>query len=130
MRPPGARPVFILLIYRDPETWDPLSATQRAAVAREHDAFQASVSELVFTEALDDPAQTVTVRVRSGKPAVTRTRYLDTRAFVCGYYLIDSDSRDRAVELASRVPDARYAAVEVHELTYQFGTQFAEDADG
>lgn len=104
--------MFILLIYRDSATWASLTADQRAAVARDHDAFQPSVTEIELTEAFADLPQAATVRVRDGDTSVTEAPYLDTPANLCGYYLIDCTSRDRAIELAARIPDARYAAVE------------------
>jgi hypothetical protein len=119
--------VYILLIHRAPATWDALTAEQRGAVAREHDAFQRSVAELVFTEAFADPAEAVMVRVRDGKADVIAPPYAAPRVDLRGYYLIDCSRRDRAIALAARVPDARYAAVEVRELTHQFGTRFPDD---
>ena len=115
--------MFILLIYRDPSAWGALTDAERAGVARGHDAFQRSVREMVFTEALAEPRATRTVRVRDGQVAVAHAPYLKTRSFLCGYYLIDSERLDRAIELAARVPEAHYAAVEVRELIGQFGTE-------
>lgn len=120
--------MYILLIYRDPAAWRSLTAGERAAVAREHDAFQRSVTELVFAEAFADPARAATVRVRDGRARAVAGLYLDGPAFLSGYYLVDCDRRERALELAARVPDARHAAVEVRELTYQFGTEYAAGA--
>lgn len=116
--------MFILLIYRDPRRWDALSAAERAAAAREHDEFQRSVPEMAFVETLTEPTETTTVRVRAGRVTATNAPYLETPAFLCGYYLVDCEVRERAIELAAALPDARYAAVEVRELTYQFGTGF------
>jgi hypothetical protein len=91
--------VYILLIYRDPDAWRTLRRDERAAVSRDHDAFQRSVPEIVFTEAFADPAD-----------------------------VVDCDSRERAIELAARIPEARQAGVEIRELTYQFGTMFDAEA--
>jgi hypothetical protein len=109
--------MYALLIYRDPATWNALSAEQRAAVAGEHDAFRRSVPELVLTESFAHPAETTTIRARGDATIAVTGPYVDTPAHLCGYYLVDCVSRDRAIQLACRLPDARYAAVEVRELT-------------
>jgi len=81
----------------------------------------------VFTEAFADPAEAVILRVRDGKANVIAPPHAAPPVDLCGYYLIDCSSRDRAIALATLVPDARYASVEVRELTHQFGTRFPAD---
>jgi hypothetical protein len=45
--------------------------------------------------------------------------------FICGYYVVDIASRERAVELAALIPDARYAAVELREIVCEDGPDAA-----
>jgi hypothetical protein len=115
---------YILLIYRDSATWESMTDEQRREIARGHDRFQSTVSEMVFTEALADPSQTIVVRVRGDASKATPGPYQETRHFLCGYYLVDC-AGERAVELAALVPEARYTAVEVRPLTVQLGTEFS-----
>jgi hypothetical protein len=117
---------YMLLICMDPEIWESLPEEDRNQVFRDHDAFIKMITEsgeMVGTEALADPSNSATVRVRDGVPAVTEGPYVAAREFFCGYYLVDCDSRQRAIELAALVPDARYTAMEVRPFMSQGGTE-------
>ncbi|MGJ4845359.1 YciI family protein [Leifsonia sp. Le1] len=57
-----------------------------------------------------------TVRVRGGRLYVTDGPFAETKEWVAGYDVIDCDSMDAAVDLASRHPMARFGRIEVREL--------------
>jgi hypothetical protein len=110
---------YLLLIYMNPSIWESLSDEQREGVFRGHDEFQQLIresGEMIGTEALADPSNSAVVRVRGGVPAVTDGPYAAADEFCCGYYLVDCETRERAVELAALVPDAQYTAMEVRPL--------------
>jgi hypothetical protein len=109
----------MLLIQFDPAIWDGLSEAQRNGVFAGHEAFQKLTresGEFVATEALADPSNSATVRVRNGATQVSDEPYAPAASYVCGWYIVDCESRDRAVELAALVPDAAYTAMEVRPL--------------
>jgi hypothetical protein len=113
---------FMLLIYFDPKTWDSLGEAQRNEVFAGHLRFQEVIKEsgeMLATEALADPSNSATVRVRNGRPEVSDGPYLPSDTFFCGWYLVDCESKERAVELAGLVPDAAYTAMEVRPLMGQ-----------
>jgi hypothetical protein len=115
---------YMLLIYMNPAIWESLSDEQRNEVFSGHEAFQRTITEsgeMIGTEALADPTNSATVRVRDGVPAVKDGPYLESAEFFCGYYLVDCESRERAIELAALVPDARYTAMEVRPFMNQGG---------
>jgi hypothetical protein len=110
---------YLLLIYFNPTTWDSLTAEEHQAVFSGHEAFIKAIretGELVGTEALANPSQSTVVRVRDGVPVVTDGPYLETKEFFAGFYLVDCESRERAIELAAMIPDARFAAMEVRPV--------------
>jgi len=45
--------------------------------------------------------------------------YVESEAFLCGYYVVDVESEERAVELAAKIPDAEYTAVEVRKVVHE-----------
>jgi hypothetical protein len=47
---------------------------------------------------------------------VTDGPYLEAKEYVAGYYLLDCESKERAIELAAQIPDAKYTAIEVRPL--------------
>jgi hypothetical protein len=57
------------------------------------------------------------VRVQNGSALTTDGPFADTKEVFGGYYVFDADNLDEALELAARVPAARYGgAVEVRPL--------------
>ena len=68
-------------------------------------------------EGLGLPETATTVRVLDGKPLITDGPFADTKEALGGYFLFEAASLDAALELAVRVPAARYGgAVEVRPI--------------
>jgi hypothetical protein len=65
---------------------------------------------------LDLPSKSKTVRVRDGETLVTDGPYVETKELVGGYFLVELDDLDQAIELAARVPVARKGSVEIRPL--------------
>jgi hypothetical protein len=114
----------MLMIYFNPTTWDSLTEDERNEVFGEHGRFIELIrgtGEFVGTEALSDPSHSSTVRVRGGVPAVTDGPFVESKEYLAGYYIVDCDSRERAIELAAMIPDAKYVGMEVRPLMSQDG---------
>jgi len=47
------------------------------------------------------------VSVRNGQPVVTDGPFLESKEYLGGFYLIDCESKERAIELASADPGRR-----------------------
>lgn len=56
------------------------------------------------------------VRVRGGKAMVTTGPFAETREALGGYFLVEADSDEEAVQIASRLPGAQLGTVEVRPL--------------
>ena len=113
---------FLVLIYGNPESravWDSLSDEQKkegmAGYAALHEAL-ASRGELVASESLDDPGLTKQVLVRDGRPMTTDGPFAEVKEQLAGFYLLDCDSMDRAVEIVAQIPEAPYSVVEVRPV--------------
>ena len=65
---------------------------------------------------LAPPRRARTVRVRNGKPMITDGPFAETKEAVGGFDIIDCDSMEEAVEIASAHPVARSGAIEVRPL--------------
>jgi hypothetical protein len=107
---------YMLLIYQNPAAWDSLGADERDQLVREAGAIVdelAKSGEWVGGEGLASSTRAKTVRVRDGTPAVTDGPYLESKEHLAGYCLFDCDTEERALEIATRWPDARYWAVEL-----------------
>ncbi|MFB9839449.1 YciI family protein [Actinoallomurus acaciae] len=122
---------YLLLIYGNPRNWehplflrDPrflaLPETEREELTRQAEALRGELTEsgeLLMGVALADPGSTRTVRVRDGAPATTDGPYIEAKEHLAGYLMVDCETPERAAEIASRLPEARFAAVEVTPIT-------------
>lgn len=114
---------FLLIMHNNPQIWDALPEEVRDEVMQGHGAFMETIKksgEMISTAALADPSQSAVVRVRGGVPAVTDGPYLEAKEYLGGYYLVECDSRERALELAALIPDAGVEGlgIEVRPVVY------------
>jgi hypothetical protein len=105
---------YVLLIYQ-PSKFDPsaLSVDDHKGIAAEYGALSATpgVTPGLPMGFLKDA---VTVRVQDGKTVTASGPYVGDEGAVGGYLVYEADSKEQAIELASRVPAARLGgAVEV-----------------
>ncbi|HEV7789563.1 MAG TPA: YciI family protein [Pseudonocardia sp.] len=119
---------FLLIMHNNPAVWDALTESERDEVMTGHGDFIKAIQEsgeMIVTQALADPSNTVVVRVRGGVPVVTDGPYLEAKEFLGGYYLIDVASRERAIELAAMIPDARFEGlgIEVRPVMFSAGME-------
>ena len=63
------------------------------------------------------------VSVRDGQPVVTDGPFLEAKEYLGGFYLIDCENKERAIELAARIPDAAIEGlgVEVRQVMFSDG---------
>ena len=63
------------------------------------------------------PVATATsVRVREGRRVVTDGPFAETREQLGGYYVIEAKDLDEAINIAERVPPARFGTVEIRPV--------------
>jgi hypothetical protein len=117
---------YMLLIYQNPSAFEALSEEERNTVFGEVDQIVNELTESgewLGGQGLADPSNTKTVKVRNGVPAVTDGPYLESKEHLVGYCLFECESVERATDIATRWPDARYWAVEVRPLMDAAGTE-------
>ncbi len=103
---------YALLIYVDPNAQDGTSEEERAAVTREYMAMYED--ERVHSGAHLKGIETATV-VRDD--LVTDGPFANTKEIFGGFFLIEADDLDGALEIAKRVPATRAGgAVEVRPI--------------
>jgi len=113
---------YLILIYSNPRSravWEQLSELQRMEFGRGHGAFReelAESGELVESEGLADPSLAKRVSVRKGRTLTSDGPFAEVKEHLAGFYLIECESMERAVELAARVPDAFLNEVEVRPV--------------
>ena len=104
---------YMLLIYGDEQALDADERekcyVESAGIARDLNAS----GQYLGASPLHLTSTATSVRVRDGKRLVTDGPFAETREQLGGYYLIDATDLDEAIEIAARIPDARWDRVEI-----------------
>ena len=71
---------------------------------------------LVSRERLRSTSLSTIVRVRDGGLVVADGPFAETKEQIAGFYIIDCEDLDEAIEVASRNPGARHGTIEVRPV--------------
>jgi hypothetical protein len=113
---------YLILIYSNPTTrkaWDGLPRAQRAEGLRTYAAFREDLvasGELIVSGPLADPSLAKRVLVQEGRTMTTDGPFAEVKEHLAGFFLLECESMDRAIERAAQVPEAAYGLVEVRPL--------------
>jgi hypothetical protein len=112
----------MILIHSNPqsrEIWESFSDAQKAEGYAEYAALGDDLTasgELIVAEALADSSLTKTVTVTDGKTIPSDGPFAEAKELLAGFFLIECDGMDRAIEIAARVPEAELGLVEVRPI--------------
>jgi hypothetical protein len=67
-------------------------------------------------EALQPTASATTLRVRNGKVSTTDGPFAETKEQLAGFYLLDARDLNEAIQLAGKIPPARYGSIEIRPI--------------
>jgi hypothetical protein len=116
---------YMVLIYNNPESrrlWETFSEAQQAEGLQAYAALNEDLArsgELIVAEALADPAEAKRVTVRDGRAVTSDGPYAEAKEHLAGFYLVECESIERAVDIAARIPEAPIGTIEVRPiLTY------------
>lgn len=101
---------YALMIYAEPGYDDALPDAERAAALAEYVAL-ADDARCVETARLQPVETATTVRVVGGRTLMTDGPFADTKEVLGGFCLVEAADLDEAVELAARIPAARFGGV-------------------
>jgi hypothetical protein len=65
---------------------------------------------------LQPPGAAITVRVRGGQALTTDGPFVETKEQLGGYFAIQAKDMNEAIQVASRIPGARFGCVEVRPI--------------
>ena len=66
--------------------------------------------------ALQHTSTSTSVRVRAGKTETMDGPFAETKERLGGYYVLDCESLDQAIEMAALIPDAKWGTVELRPV--------------
>jgi hypothetical protein len=109
---------YLLQIYSGPATgeFERLSEDEQNAIVGEYRAIGASPA-VIGGEQLQPIETATTVRVENGQTLLTDGPFVEAKEHLGGYYVVDADDLDAALEIAARIPAARMGgAIEVRPV--------------
>jgi hypothetical protein len=120
---------YLILIYGNAESraiWESFTDEQRAEGFAYYGKLTeelAASGELIVTEALADASGTKRVSVRDGTTVATDGPFAEAKELLAGFFLVECDGIERAVEIAGRMPEAEFGLVEVRPVLDLGGTE-------
>jgi hypothetical protein len=107
---------YILQIYPAIDEFEGLSEDEQNAVVDEYRAISQSPA-VIGGDQLQPVETATTLRIENGQTLLTDGPFVEAKEHLGGYYLVDADDLDGALEIAARIPAARMGgAVEVRPL--------------
>jgi hypothetical protein len=114
---------YLLLIHqgdtptpRDPEAWAQLSEEEQNGVYADYQAINQTPGVTSGLQ-LAEPDTATTVRVENGETLTTDGPFVAVKEALGGYLVYEADDLDAAIELAARIPAARFGgAIEVRPI--------------
>ena len=117
---------YLCLIYENEREWETLPQGQVEAVMGEYFSFTDEIrrnGKYIAGEALQPTQTATTVRVRNGKVSTTDGPFAETKEQLGGFYLIEAKDLNDAIQVAAKIPSARFGTIEVRPVV-----DFSEEA--
>jgi hypothetical protein len=100
---------YMFLIYSREGDFAEASAADRERIKAEHWAVMDETKRRGIFEAgepLQPTATATTIRKENGKPLVLDGPFAETKEQLAGYYILDCENLDEAIEWAKKIPTA------------------------
>ena len=110
---------YLCLIYDTESNMGKMPKEQSDAILGEYFAFTEGIRKSghhIGGEALLPTQSATTVRVRNGKVSTTDGPFAETKEQLGGYYLINAKDLNDAIQVAAKIPSARYGSIEVRPI--------------
>ena len=110
---------YLALVYYDENIMNAMSADEWASLNREciacSDGLQAS-GHMLGGAPLESINTATTLRVRNGKLSITDGPFAETKEQLAGFYMLEARDLNEAIQLAGKIPPARYGSIEVRPV--------------
>jgi hypothetical protein len=119
---------YLCTIYGDESQMASATPEQVNEMLEAYGAFGQEAGDAILGgEGLQPTSTATTVRVRDGERMLTDGPFAETKEQLGGFYLLECNSLDEAIELAAKIPGAQFGSVEVRPVM-NYDSAGAEDA--
>ena len=115
---------YLCLVYLDEKRLDELPDEDCV----EFDSGIRESGHCLASEALQSVQTATTVRMRNGRLSVTDGPFAETKEQLAGFYMIEANDLNEAIQIAARIPPARVGSIEVRPIRPIRETVAAEKA--
>src|SRR3954470_3582405 len=110
---------YLMLICTEETADEASSPEEQAAGMAEYGVFMEEMGKrgvLQGGERLRPTTDATTVRVRDGEIVTSDGPFAETKEQVGGYYMVDCKDLDEAIEVAAKIPGAKFGSIEVRPI--------------
>ena len=108
---------YLCTIYGEESQWSNATPEQMAEVMAAYGAFGEEAAGVIRGgEGLELSSAATTVRVRDGERLLSDGPFAETKEQLGGFYLLECDSLDEAIDWAAKIPGAATGSVEVRPV--------------
>jgi hypothetical protein len=110
---------YLCLVYDDEKNLDAMSESEFVGLVAQCLAVDEELRKdghVIASEALQPVQTATTVRVRNGKVSTIDGPFAETKEQLGGFFLIEANDLEDAIQVASRIPSARLGSIEVRPV--------------
>jgi hypothetical protein len=110
---------YLCLIYDDEKGMAAMAKADMDAMMGDYFTFTDDIKKsghYVAGEALHPVATATTLRTRNGKTTTTDGPFAETKEQLGGFYLIEAKDLNEALQIAGRIPSAKFGSIEVRPV--------------
>jgi hypothetical protein len=110
---------YLCLVYDDERNLDAMSNGEFEGLVAQCLAVDEELRKsgrVIASEALQPVQTATTVRVRNGKVSTVDGPFAETKEQLGGFFLIDAQDLDEAIQVAAKIPSARLGSIEVRPI--------------
>ena len=107
---------YMLLIYADEQLWTESERAQCYGESTQLAQLLQANGKYLSANPLQSVVTATSVQVRDGRRVVTDGPFAETREQLGGYFLVEANNLDDAIEIAEKIPAARKGTVEIRPL--------------
>jgi hypothetical protein len=100
---------YLCLVYLAPEVWSACPDSTCAAYGQK----LTDSGHFLGGSPLHPTSTATTVRVRNGQVSVTDGPFAETKEALSGFYLIEARDLNEAIQIAAKIPPAKFGSIEV-----------------
>ncbi len=115
---------FLCLVYQEEKEEANVPRDTIEQAKKDYWAFAEAIKKngnYIVSHGLQHTDQATTVRIRNGKLSTTDGPFAETKEQLGGFFLIEAKDRAEAIQIAGRIPSAKWGSIEIRPVWSENG---------